>query len=122
MAAKVKRVVDHVRVCINATFNNTKVIVTDAKGNKLTSESGGTFNYKGSKKSTPYAAQQVAAKACQTAKDLFKVETGEVRIWGPGPGREAALRGACAVLKIISVADVTGVPFNGPTPPKERRQ
>jgi len=122
MAAKVKRVVDHVRVCIRATFNNTQVTVTDAKGNTLSRESAGTCNYKSSKKSTPYAAQIIAAKACQTAKDMFKVETGEVRIWGPGPGREAALRAACTVLKIISVSDVTGVPFNGPTPPKERRQ
>jgi small subunit ribosomal protein S11 len=122
MAVKVKRVVDHVRVCITATFNNTIVVVTDAKGNKLTGESAGTCKYQSSKKSTPYAAQQIAAKACQAAKDLFKVETAEVRIWGPGPGREAALRAACGVLKVISIADVTGYPFNGATPPKERRQ
>ncbi len=122
MAAKVKKVVPHVRVCIKATFNNTKITITDSKGNVLTRESAGTCNYKSSKKSTPYAAQVAATKACQNARDLFKVETGEVRVWGPGPGREAALRAACAVFKIISISDVTGAPFNGPTPPKERRQ
>ena len=85
MAVKVKRVVDHVRVCITATFNNTIVVVTDAKGNKLTGESAGTCKYQSSKKSTPYAAQQIAAKACQAAKDMFKVETAEVRISAGGP-------------------------------------
>ncbi|MBM4223057.1 MAG: 30S ribosomal protein S11 [Gammaproteobacteria bacterium] len=122
MASKVKRVVDHVRVCIRATFNNTKVTVTDPKGNTLTRESAGTCNYKSSKKSTPYAAQVAATKACQAAKDLFKVETGEVRVWGAGPGRDAALRAACSVIKVISIADVTGVPFNGTDGPSERRQ
>lgn len=120
--AKVKRVVDHVRVCIRATFNNTKVTVTDAKGNTLTQESAGTCNNKNSKKSTPYAAQMATTKACEKAKEMFRVATGEVRIWGAGPGRESALRAACNVLKIISIADVTGIPFNGVKPPNERRQ
>ena len=122
MAAKIKKVVDHVRVCIRATFNNTKVTVTDAKGNTLTQETAGTCNYKSSRKSTPHAAQIAASKACQLAKEMFKVETGEIRIWGPGPGREAAIRAACGVLKIISISDVTGVPHNGTTPHNERRQ
>jgi len=122
MATKIKRVVDHVRVCICATFNNTKVTVTDAKGNTLVQQTAGTCNYKSSRKSTPHAAQVAAGKACQLVKEAFKVETAEVRVWGPGPGREAAIRAACGVLKVISICDVTGVPFNGAKPPKERRQ
>lgn len=122
MSVKVKKVVDHVRVCIRATFNNTIVTVTDSKGNVLTQETAGTCNYKSARKSTPHAAQVAAAKATQLAKDQFRVVSGEVRVWGPGPGREAAVRAACSVLKIISITDVTGVPFNGVTPPNERRQ
>jgi small subunit ribosomal protein S11 len=121
-SAKSKTVVEHARVCIKATFNNTLVTVTDPKGNTLTQEMAGTCNFKNSRKSTPHAAQIAASKACQLAKEMFKVETGEIRIWGPGPGREAAIRAACSVLKIISISDVTGIPFNGTTPPNERRQ
>lgn len=120
--SKTKRVVEHARVCIHATMNNTIVTVTDPKGNTLTQESAGTCGNKNSKKSTPYAAQMAAAKACEKAKEMFRVTSGEVRVWGPGPGREAALRAACGVLKINSIADVTGIPFNGVKPPNERRQ
>lgn len=122
MSVKVKKVVDHVRVCIRATYNNTIVTVTDPKGNVLTQETAGTCGYKSARKSTPHAAQLAAAKACQLAKDTFRVVTGEVRVFGPGPGREAAVRSACSSLKITSISDVTGVPFNGVTPPNERRQ
>lgn len=120
--SKVRKVVDHVRVCIRATYNNTIITVTDAKGNALKQETAGTCGFKSARKSTPHAAQLAAAKACQAAKEAYKVVTGEIRVWGPGPGREAAIRSICSSLKITSISDVTGVPFNGTTPPNERRQ
>lgn len=118
----VKKVVQHVCVCIHATFNNTIISVTDPKGNVLTQESGGSSGYKGPRKSTPHAAQSAATKAAQLAKELYKAVTGEVRVWGPGPGREAGLRAVCSLLKITAITDVTGIPFNGTKPPSERRQ
>ena len=106
---------------INATFNNTKVTITDLNGNTLCWSSGGKMGMKGSRKSTAYAAQQVAADAARRAQ-TFGMREVEVRIKGPGAGRESAVRGIAATgLDITSLKDVTPVPHNGCRPPKRRR-
>jgi small subunit ribosomal protein S11 len=106
---------------INATFNNTKVTFTDLHGNTLCWSSAGKMGIKGSRKSTAYAAQQVAADAAKRAQMLGMREV-EVRIKGPGAGRESAVRGIVAAGMDISVLkDVTPVPHNGCRPPKRRR-
>ena len=106
---------------INATFNNTKVTFTDLHGNTLCWSSAGKMGIKGSRKSTAYAAQQVAADAAKKAQMLGMREV-EVRIKGPGAGRESAVRGIVAAGMDISVLkDVTPVPHNGCRPPKRRR-
>ena len=106
---------------VNATFNNTKVTITDLNGNTLCWSSGGKMGMKGSRKSTAYAAQQVAADAARRAQ-TFGMREVEVRIKGPGAGRESAVRGIAATgLDITSLKDVTPVPHNGCRPPKRRR-
>ena len=89
---KAKRVVTDVIVCIHASFNNTIITVTDAKGNVLSWATAGGSGFRGSRKSTPFAAQVAADKACQAAKDLYGIENAEIRVAGPGSGREAAAR------------------------------
>ena len=106
---------------INATFNNTKVTITDLNGNALCWSSGGKMGMKGSRKSTAYAAQQVANDAARKAQ-TFGMREVEVRIKGPGAGRESAVRGiAAAGLEITALKDITPVPHNGCRPPKRRR-
>jgi len=106
---------------INATFNNTKVTFTDLHGNTLCWSSAGKIGIKGSRKSTAYAAQQVATDAAKKAQMLGMREV-EVRIKGPGAGRESAVRGIVASGMEISVLkDITPVPHNGCRPPKRRR-
>jgi small subunit ribosomal protein S11 len=106
---------------INATFNNTKVTFTDLHGNTLCWSSAGKMGIKGSRKSTAYAAQQVATDAAKKAQTLGMREV-EVRIKGPGAGRESAVRGIVAAGMDISVLkDITPVPHNGCRPPKRRR-
>ena len=106
---------------VNATFNNTKVTFTDLHGNTLCWSSAGKMGIKGSRKSTAYAAQQVAADAAKKAQMLGMREV-EVRIKGPGAGRESAVRGIVAAGMDISVLkDITPVPHNGCRPPKRRR-
>jgi len=119
---KTKRTVVTGMVHIKATFNNTHVLITDPRGDKLSSQTSGGANFKGSRKSTPYAAQVAAQTAAQTARDDYGLKAVDVRIQGPGPGREAAVRAISALgIKILSIADVTGIPHNGCRPEKERR-
>ena len=106
---------------IKATFNNTIVTITDKFGNTISWCSSGTLGFKGSKKSTPFAATEAAKKAAEDAMALG-LSTIEVRIKGPGGGREAAVRALrSAGLNITSIMDVTPIPHNGCRPPKKRR-
>jgi len=107
-------------VHVHATFNNTKVYISDSNGNVVSWASGGK-RFRGSRKSTAYAAQQVAAEAAQRARGYGMREV-EVYIKGPGAGRESAVRGLVAAgLEISALRDVTPVPHNGCRPPKRRR-
>ena len=106
---------------IKSTFNNTVVTITDTKGNAISWASAGGVGFKGSRKSTPYAAQMAAEKAAKEAMDHGMKEL-EVTVKGPGAGREAAIRSLQAVgLEVSVIKDVTPVPHNGCRPPKRRR-
>ena len=106
---------------IQATFNNTMVTITDPNGNALSWSSAGASNFKGSRKSTPYAAQVTAESAARKAME-HGVRQIEVYVRGPGAGREAAIRSLQAAgLKVVSITDVTPIPHNGCRPPKRRR-
>ncbi|AFZ82987.1 30S ribosomal protein S11 [Candidatus Kinetoplastidibacterium crithidiae] len=106
---------------IHASFNNTIVTITDRQGNALSWATSGSSGFKGSRKSTPFAAQVAAETAGRAALD-FGIKTLEVRIKGPGPGRESSVRALNALgIKISSIADITPVPHNGCRPPKRRR-
>ena len=106
---------------VKASFNNTKITLTNKYGNVISWATGGTSGFKGSRKSTPFAAQQAAMKAAKEAMDLG-MTTVEVRVKGPGSGREAAIRSLqVAGLVITSIKDVTPIPHNGCRPPKRRR-
>lgn len=118
---KDKKVFDKGKAHIQATFNNTIVTITDMGGNAISWASAGESGFKGSRKSTPYAAQIAADKAATTARDLG-LKTIEVFVKGPGGGREAAIRALQAAgLDITLIKDVTPVPHNGCRPPKRRR-
>ncbi len=109
------------KVFVKATFNNTIVTVTDATGGVISWASGGRAGFKGSKKSTPFAAQLSAKAAAKEAMELGLRKV-EVKVKGPGSGREAAIRSlAAAGLEVISIKDVTPIPHNGCRPPKRRR-
>ncbi len=115
-----KLVVDGV-VHIHASFNNTIITITDKQGNTLGWCTSGASGFRGSRKSTPFAAQ-VAAEKVGTAVKEFGVETLEVYVKGPGPGRESAVRALNAAgFKITNITDVTPIPHNGCRPPKRRR-
>ncbi len=106
---------------VNATFNNTKVTITDAQGNTIAWSSAGSQGFKGSRKSTPYAAQMAAESAGRKAQD-HGMRTLQVEVKGPGSGRESALRALQSVgFEITSIKDVTPIPHNGCRPPKRRR-
>jgi small subunit ribosomal protein S11 len=106
---------------VKATFNNTHITITDMNGEALVSSSAGTIGFKGSKKSTPFAAQQAAEQAAVKARKMGMVEV-EVKVKGPGSGRESAIRALQATgLRILSIEDVTPIPHNGCRPPKRRR-
>lgn len=106
---------------VQASFNNTKVTFTDLHGNVLCWSTGGKNGFKGSRKSTAYAAQVIAGDAAKKAQGLGMKEV-EVRIKGPGAGRESAVRGiAAAGLEVIAIKDITPVPHNGCRPRKRRR-
>ncbi len=106
---------------VSATFNNTKITITDVQGNTIAWASAGGQGFKGSRKSTPYAAQLAAEDAGRKAQE-HGVKTLEVNVKGPGSGRESALRALQAVgFTITSIKDVTPIPHNGCRPPKRRR-
>ena len=106
---------------VNATFNNTMITITDAQGNTVAWSSSGTMGFKGSRKSTPYAAQVAAEDATKKAME-HGVRTLEVEVKGPGSGRESALRALQAAgFTITTIRDVTPIPHNGCRPPKRRR-
>jgi small subunit ribosomal protein S11 len=119
---KEKRVVPHGIAHIQATFNNTVVTLTDPEGRTVSWSSAGASGFKGSRKGTPYAAQQAAMTAAGVARDQFGMKSIEVRVKGPGAGRESAVRAlASSGLHINAIKDVTPVPHNGCRPPKRRR-
>jgi small subunit ribosomal protein S11 len=119
---KQKRIVTKGIVHIHTTFNNTIVNITDMQGNTIVWESGGTVGFKGTRKSTPYAAQLAAQKALRRAINEFGLQEVEVWIKGPGAGRETALRAVLTSgLKVTAVRDVTPIPHNGCRPPARRR-
>jgi small subunit ribosomal protein S11 len=109
-------------VYISATFNNTVVTVTDEMGNVISWSSAGSLNFKGSKKSTPYAAQQAVDDALNKAKEHGIKEVG-IKVQGPGSGRETAVKsvGATEGIKVTFLKDISPLPHNGCRPPKRRR-
>ena len=118
---KAKKMVPHGVIHIYATFNNTIVTVTDLDGNTIAWASGGSSGFKGSRKSTPYAARMASNSAAKAAADNGMQEA-DVIVKGPGPGREAAIRAlGGAGINIRTISDVTAVPHNGCRPPKKRR-
>ena len=119
---KEKRIVPHGVASIQATFNNTLITLADPDGRAVSWASAGSVGFKGSRKGTPYAAQQAAMTAAGVARDQYGMKSVEVRVKGPGAGRESAVRAlAAAGLHINAIKDVTPVPHNGCRPPKRRR-
>ncbi len=121
-AKRGKRVVESEGIAhISATFNNLLITITDTKGNTLVWGSAGKAGFKGSKKSTPFAATVAAENAGREAMNLG-VRRLHVRVQGPGSGRESAIQALASVgLKVVSIRDVTPIPHNGCRPPKKRR-
>ena len=118
---KAKRVVTDGIVHVQASFNNTVVTITDRQGNALSWATAGGAGFRGSRKSTPFAAQVAAEKAGRAAQE-YGVKSVEFRIKGPGPGRESAVRSLNALgYKVTNIVDVTPIPHNGCRPPKRRR-
>jgi len=118
---KVYKNIPYGQAHVYATFNNSIVTMTDQSGNVITWSSAGTSGFKGSRKSTPYAARLAATSAAENAQQHGMKEV-DVFVKGPGPGREAAIRAIQASgLKVRSITDVTPVPHNGVRPPKKRR-
>lgn len=107
---------------IYASFNNTLITVTDRQGNGLGQSSAGASNFRGSRKSTPFAAQVAAEKVATMVVSEYGMKSAAVIVKGPGPGRESAIRAIIAAgIKISEIVDATRVPFNGCRPPKRRR-
>ena len=118
---KVKKTVTDGVAHVHASFNNTIITITDRQGNALCWATSGGSGFRGSRKSTPFAAQVAADRAGQAAKD-YGVKNLDVHVKGPGPGRESAVRALNnAGFKITSISDVTPIPHNGCRPPKKRR-
>ena len=118
---KVKKNVADCILHVHASFNNTIITITDRQGNALSWATAGGAGFKGSRKSTPFAAQ-VAAEAAGKVAQEYGIKNLEVRIKGPGPGRESSVRAMNALgIKVTSIQDVTPVPHNGCRPPKRRR-
>lgn len=118
---KVKKTVVDGIAHVNASFNNTIITITDRQGNTLSWATAGGSGFRGSRKSTPFAAQVASERAGEVAKE-YGVKNLDVRVKGPGPGRESAVRALNnAGFKVQSITDVTPVPHNGCRPPKKRR-
>jgi len=116
-----KRTLSHGQAHINSSFNNTIITITDSQGNVAVSASAGSAGFKGSRKSTPYAARLAAQQAIKEARALGLQEV-DLMVRGPGPGREAAIRAIQASeVRVRSITDVTPIPHNGCRPPKKRR-
>lgn len=121
VARKIKRTLSYGQVHIYASFNNTIVTVTDPQGNAVTWASAGSAGFKGSRKSTPFAARLAAEQAMKNAMAMGLQEV-DMIVKGPGPGRESAIRAVQSMgVKVRSISDVTPVPHNGCRPPKKRR-
>ena len=117
-----KRVVPHGVVYVAASFNNTQITITDPDGRTMCWSSAGSIGFKGSRKGTPYAAQQASLVAAGAARDQYGMKSVEVRVKGPGSGRESAIRAlSSSGLMIRAIRDVTPIPHNGCRPPKRRR-
>lgn len=118
---KAKKTVSRGRVSIKATFNNTIVTISDPQGNVIAWSTAGTMGFKGSRKSTPFAAQIAARDAVEKARQ-YGIKSVEVFVNGPGAGRETALKAlGQAGLEVVRIQDVTPIPHNGCRPPKKRR-
>lgn len=122
MKKKARRTILTGTIHIKSTFNNTIVTVSDLNGKTISWASSGTANFKGSRKGTPFAAQKAAEQATLKARDVFGLRRVDVLIKGAGSGREPAIRAIHQNgVRIISIIDVTGIPYNGCRPPKRRR-
>nr|YP_011006271.1 30S ribosomal protein S11 [Ecklonia cava]WAM63275.1 30S ribosomal protein S11 [Ecklonia cava]WAM63416.1 30S ribosomal protein S11 [Ecklonia cava subsp. stolonifera] len=122
MKKKMKRTIVTGTMHVHATFNNTIVTVSDLNGNTLSWASAGTVDFKGSRKGTPFASQKAAEKAALIAKEAYGLKRLEVVIKGSGPGREPAIRAVYQKgIRIVSIKDITFIPYNGCRPPKRRR-
>ena len=119
---KVRKNIAKAVVHVKATFNNTLISITDRQGNALCWATAGGSGFRGSRKSTPFAAQVAAEKAGKQAIELYGLKNLDVKVNGPGPGRESAVRAlnSCG-LKVSNITDVTPIPHNGCRPPKKRR-
>jgi small subunit ribosomal protein S11 len=118
---KIKRTLSTGQVHIYASFNNTIITVTDPQGNAVCWASSGSAGFKGSRKSTPFAARLAAEQALKTAQQMGLQEV-DMIVKGPGPGRESAIRAIQGMgIKVRSISDITPVPHNGCRPPKKRR-
>ena len=118
---KVKKTIADGIAHVHASFNNTIITITDRQGNALSWATAGGSGFRGSRKSTPFAAQVAAENAGRAAQD-FGLKNLEVRVNGPGPGRESSVRSLNALgYKIMNITDVTPIPHNGCRPPKKRR-
>ena len=119
---KGRRIVTDGVAHVHASFNNTIITITDRQGNALCWATSGGSGYRGSRKSTPFAAQVASERAANNAMEQYGMTSVDVLVKGPGPGRESAVRAMNAAgLKINSISDVTPIPHNGCRPPKRRR-
>ncbi len=118
---KGKKIISVGKVYIQSSYNNTLIYVTDLTGNVLLWKTAGSEGFRGSKKSTPYASQVASKMVAREARERYGLISVEVFLKGPGPGREAAIRGLSNYFKITYIADITSIPHNGCRPSKERR-